>query len=525
MLEKILPHLPFKKTILAASLFLGLAGCGAAIENNYRCQENEIRQTYSEDLSTLNKGNCRPQLERCENGEYIPVQDEVTPTTEKCDYQDNDCDGRTDEDFELDEPCYVGQGLCRVEGTRQCSSTNPSETYCFVYESDIPEPGEEICNDHLDNNCDGQTDETDCLSRSSTYECGNLSWYPGTFHTDGVFNGYFVVGEAAQPIDNLSMTNIATSMWYEKPVNCVSVEEGVEECEGELSLIQVSSDATKLDTEIVDVSAQNLIVIGSPCVNAITAELLGNPDDCTEGFSPGKARIIMLKNTETNNLAMIVAGYTGEDTRLAAKVIAHRYHELQEIGGCEVEISGTTYSDATIGTPTIVERVIDDPFLGNPDAQVTITEFGGYQCRYSKRFHDHTLPLIISNYIESDLVKFIFKDLPLSFHSYSQKAAEAAECAREQGEFWPYHHILFDNQSSINEENMKSWAETLGLDTVSFNQCYDSGKYESLVLEDVTEAGELDVIGTPTFLINGRMLTGSQPYSVFEEKIEEELRR
>ncbi len=118
------------------------------------------------------------------------------------------------------------------------------------------------------------------------------------------------------------------------------------------ALVQVV-DATKLDTEVADSSAQNLIVVGGPCVNSVAAELLGNPADCAEGFSTGKARLKML-DTGAGKLAMLVAGYGGEDTRLAGKVVAHRASELS---GEEMEVAGTTWSDATLGVPTVVESV------------------------------------------------------------------------------------------------------------------------------------------------------------------------
>lgn len=114
-------------------------------------------------------------------------------------------------------------------------------------------------------------------------------------------------------------------------------------------------DATKLDSEVADAMAQNLIVVGGPCVNTVAAELLGNPVDCTEGFTPGKARVKLFENGES--VAMLVAGYSGADTRLAGKVIAQRYSELS---GDEVEIEGTTTADATIGAPTVVEEVMEE---------------------------------------------------------------------------------------------------------------------------------------------------------------------
>jgi len=124
---------------------------------------------------------------------------------------------------------------------------------------------------------------------------------------------------------------------------------------GELALVQVV-DATKLDTEVADAGAQNLVVVGGPCVNSVAASLLGNPADCAEGFSPGKARLKMI-DSGAGNLAMLVAGYSGEDTRLAGKVVAHRYGELS---GEEMEVSGTTWSDASLGAPVVVEEVVEE---------------------------------------------------------------------------------------------------------------------------------------------------------------------
>ncbi len=106
-------------------------------------------------------------------------------------------------------------------------------------------------------------------------------------------------------------------------------------------------DATKLDSEVASATAQNLVVVGGPCVNTVAAELLGNPADCTAGFTPGKARVKLWEHAN-GNVAMLVAGYSGEDTRLAGKVVAHRWKELS---GDEVEVEGTTYSDATISAP------------------------------------------------------------------------------------------------------------------------------------------------------------------------------
>jgi hypothetical protein len=112
---------------------------------------------------------------------------------------------------------------------------------------------------------------------------------------------------------------------------------------GDMVAVEVV-DATKLASEIADVQAQNLVVVGGPCVNRVSAQLLGNPSDCTEGFTPGEARVKLWEHAN-GNMAMLVAGYSGADTRLAGKVVANRPGDLV---GTEVVISGPTASSATV---------------------------------------------------------------------------------------------------------------------------------------------------------------------------------
>lgn len=119
---------------------------------------------------------------------------------------------------------------------------------------------------------------------------------------------------------------------------------------GELVAVTVV-DATKLDSEVASVTAQNLLVVGGPCVNTVSAELLGNPADCTEGFTPGKSRVKLFEHAN-GNVAMLVAGYSGADTRLAGKVLANT-NKVTSAGGMEVEIEGTTYSDAVVSKPAL----------------------------------------------------------------------------------------------------------------------------------------------------------------------------
>jgi protein-disulfide isomerase len=117
----------------------------------------------------------------------------------------------------------------------------------------------------------------------------------------------------------------------------------------------------------------------------------------------------------------------------------------------------------------------------------------------------------------------VFKDFPLSIHNNAQKAAEASRCAGEQDKYWEYHDVLFKNISALGPDNLKKYAADLKLDAAKFNECLDSGKYAAAVNKDMADGMKVGVSGTPAFLVNGRFLSGAQPFSAFQEVIDEEL--
>jgi protein-disulfide isomerase len=162
-------------------------------------------------------------------------------------------------------------------------------------------------------------------------------------------------------------------------------------------------------------------------------------------------------------------------------------------------------------------------FKGDANAPVTIVEFSDFECPFCGRFYSETLSQIEENYIDTGKVKMEYRHFPLSFHPEAGPAAEASECAREQGKFWDYHDILYENQGSLGEANYKKWAVELGLDTGKFDSCFDSGKFRDKVQQDFTDGQAAGVSGTPSFLINDKLVVGAQPFSVFESAIEEAL--
>ena len=165
----------------------------------------------------------------------------------------------------------------------------------------------------------------------------------------------------------------------------------------------------------------------------------------------------------------------------------------------------------------------DDAALGTANAPVTVIEFSDFQCPFCQRV-EPTLKQLKSKY--GDKIRIVWKDFPLTtIHPEAFKAAEAGNCAREQGKFWEYHDRLFANQQTLQPDALKTHAAAVGLDAAKFNACLDSSKYSDRVQEHVGVGTRLGINSTPAVFINGRQVTGAQPYEVFAGIIDEELER
>jgi protein-disulfide isomerase len=163
------------------------------------------------------------------------------------------------------------------------------------------------------------------------------------------------------------------------------------------------------------------------------------------------------------------------------------------------------------------------PFKGAAAAAVTIVEFSDFHCPFCKRVLP-TLTQLESQY--GDKVKLVFRDYPIDqLHPGARKAHEAARCASEQGKFWAYHDVLFTNAPKASPEQLKGYAQEVGLDVAAFEQCVSSGKYQEAVQKDIDEGSRAGVTGTPAFFINGRLVSGAQPLESFTRVIEDELAR
>jgi protein-disulfide isomerase len=166
------------------------------------------------------------------------------------------------------------------------------------------------------------------------------------------------------------------------------------------------------------------------------------------------------------------------------------------------------------------------PMLGEATASVTIVEFSDFQCPYCEQFFTLTWPQIKKEYVATGQVKYYFKNFPLTgIHKNASLAAEAALCAQDQEAFWAYHDQLFAQQGEWAEQaspaaSFRKYASSVGLKAKDFASCLDSGKYAARVSAEVSEGQTLGITGTPSFVINGRLLVGAYPFAEFKKIIE-----
>lgn len=173
-------------------------------------------------------------------------------------------------------------------------------------------------------------------------------------------------------------------------------------------------------------------------------------------------------------------------------------------------------------TPTNPPREVDtkrDHVYGPANAKVTLIEYSDFECPYCSKQYD-TMAQIKAAYPKD--VKIVFRHFPLSFHENAQKAAEASECAADQGKFWEMHDRVFEANKAgkMGVDVWKQAAKDLKLDTAKFDNCLDKGEKTARVAEDQAEGSNAGVSGTPATFINGQLIEGALPFDSFKQAIE-----
>jgi protein-disulfide isomerase len=174
------------------------------------------------------------------------------------------------------------------------------------------------------------------------------------------------------------------------------------------------------------------------------------------------------------------------------------------------------------------------PYLGDENAPITMVEFGDYQCFFCNRYFHETEHEVLKNYVETGKVKILFKDFTI-IGPDSINAAHATHCANEEGKFWEYHNILYNNWTGENNgwassENLFKFAKEIGLDTDNFSECMLEARYQDMIIASNNDAKALGIDGTPGFFIIGpdneiTRIGGAQPYDVFKRIFDSELNK
>jgi protein-disulfide isomerase len=171
----------------------------------------------------------------------------------------------------------------------------------------------------------------------------------------------------------------------------------------------------------------------------------------------------------------------------------------------------------------VTNRVGEGTGWGPADAAVQIVQYSDYGCTYCKQFAQSTGEQLRATYESTGKVRFEAKNFIIEGQN-SANAANAAECAADQGKFWDYHDVLFQVQGTsanpFTKALLKQYATQLGLDTVKFDRCVDADQHLEKVYQDSSEGQAKGVNATPTFFINGQKIEGAQPFTVFQTAVE-----
>jgi protein-disulfide isomerase len=284
---------------------------------------------------------------------------------------------------------------------------------------------------------------------------------------------------------------------------------------GGMKLSQALYEARRLALDevvgntLLDQEAKSRGLDRAALVDAEITKKVATPteDEIAEWYKANQARVQGATLDQVR--APIRAYLTQERTQNARRVLLDR-------------LKGKTSVKLMLEPPRLAVKAANAPARGPAGAPVEVIEFSDFQCPFCLRAAP-TVKQVLDTY--GDRIHFVYRNYPLPNHPNARPAAEAAQCANEQGKFWPYHDRLFAEPGKLGDADLRGAAAALGLDSARFNACVDSRKYKDVVDADLRAGEEAGVSGTPAFFINGRPLSGAQPFSEFKRVIDEELER
>jgi protein-disulfide isomerase len=290
----------------------------------------------------------------------------------------------------------------------------------------------------------------------------------------------------------------------------------------------IGAPLRRLEKQIYDIKRQKLeALIGERLLTREAAKRGISLQALLDAEVTAKVGLVTEQEVETFYQAH-GARLKGEEARVREQIRAHLQN--QKLATRQETFLQSLRSQASVVVRLLAPpvfgpevSVVGAPFRGPAAARVTIVEFSDFHCPFCKQVLA-TLTQLLSRYGEK--VKLVYRDFPIdSLHPLARKAAEAARCAHDQGKFWEYHDALFGNAPGASPEQLKAFAQQVGLDLPRFERCFSSGTHAAAVQKDVDEGIRVGVTGTPAFFINGQLLSGAQPLESFVRVIDGELAR
>jgi len=180
---------------------------------------------------------------------------------------------------------------------------------------------------------------------------------------------------------------------------------------------------------------------------------------------------------------------------------------------------------------SIMLDVANAPMLGSNNAPVTVVLFTDFECPFCGRFYRDNFANLKKEYIDLDKGRFFSMDFPLGLHQHALLAAQSGRCASDQGEFWPMFELMQSHPETLDKSRLLEFAQRIGLKTAAFQECIESGRYESKIQKDIEYAMGKGIASTPSFIIGkstatgveGNLFVGAVPYDVFKKSVDQAL--
>ncbi len=268
-----------------------------------------------------------------------------------------------------------------------------------------------------------------------------------------------------------------------------------------------------VDTYLIDAAAKKANLTPDAYLDR---ELHGKANDVTEAdakkyYDAHKAGI----DAQTH-------GRSFNDIKGLLIAAMQRHDDRQRREALVAKLRADAHVKVALEAPRVSFASAGHPWTGGKDAPVTIVEFSDFQCPYC-RSAEPILKQIRAKY--GDKIKLVYMDFPLGMHPHAMDAAVAGRCAADQNKFWELHDAMFSDQTKLDEAGLKASAAKAGLDTKTFNACFDAKSGAAGVKADQAEGERLGVSGTPTFFVNGREMVGMESEKGFSDVIDDELAR